>query len=97
MNNMDGSSLAVIIVAIIGAIATIVSNIFISNKQSSDMDAKLDKNQAVIEERISNLKETVDKHNNFGIQIPEIRTDIKNLEKRVDKLEAKIDVLNNKA
>ena len=90
MNNMDGSSLAVIIVAIIGAIATIVSNIFISNKQSSEMDAKLDKNQAVIEERISNLKETVDKHNNFGQQIPEIRADIKNLEKRVDKLEAKI-------
>ena len=87
---MDASSIAVIVVAIIGAIATIVSNIFISNKQSSEMDAKLDKNQAVIEERISNLKETVDKHNNFGQQIPEIRADIKNLEKRVDKLEAKI-------
>lgn len=87
---MDASSIAVIVVAIIGAVATIVSNIFISNKQSSEMDAKLDKNQAVIEERISNLKETVDKHNNFGQQIPEIRADIKNLEKRVDKLEAKI-------
>ena len=88
---MDASSIAVIVVAIIGAIATIASNIVISNNQSRDMDAKLDKNQAVIEERISNLKETVDKHNSFGIQIPEIRTDIKNLEKRVDKLEAKID------
>ena len=93
---MDGSSIAIIVVAIIGAVATIVSNIFISNKQSSDMDAKLDKNQAVIEERISNLKETVDKHNNFGIQIPEIRTDIKNLEKRVDKIEAKVDMMVSK-
>jgi len=87
---MDGASIAVIIVAIIGAIATIFSNVIISNKHSQEMDAKLDKNQAVIEERISNLKETVDKHNNFGQQIPEIRSDIKNLEKRVDKLEAKI-------
>lgn len=87
---MDGASIAVIIVAIIGAIATIFSNILISSKQSREMDAKLDKNQAVIEERISNLKETVDKHNNFGTQIPEIRSDIKNLEKRVDKLEAKL-------
>ena len=87
---MDGASIAVIIVAVIGAVATIFSNVIISNKHSHEMDAKLDKNQAVIEERINNLKETVDKHNNFGQQIPEIRSDIKNLEKRVDKLEAKI-------
>jgi len=87
---MDGASIAVIVVAIIGAVATIFSNVIISGKQSREMDAKLDKNQAVIEERISNLKETVDKHNNFGTQIPEIRSDIKNLEKRVDKLEAKL-------
>lgn len=87
---MDGASIAVIIVAVIGAVATIFSNVIISNKQSHEMDSKLDKNQAVIEERINNLKETVDKHNNFGQQIPEIRSDIKNLEKRVDKLEAKI-------
>lgn len=87
---MDGASIAVIIVAVIGAVATIFSNVIISNKQSHEMDAKLDKNQAVIEERISNLKETVDKHNNFGMQIPEIRSDIKNLEKRVDKLESKM-------
>ena len=87
---MDGNSIAIIVVAIIGAIATIVSNIFVSSKQSREMDAKLDKNQGIIEERISNLKESVEKHNNFAVQIPEIRSDIKNLEKRVDKLEAKI-------
>ena len=49
---MDGNSIAIILVAIVGAIATIVSNIFVSNKQSSEMDAKLDKNQGIIEERI---------------------------------------------
>ena len=87
---MDANSIAIIIVAAIGAIATIISNIFVSNKQSREMDAKLDKNQGVIEERINNLKESVEKHNNFAVQIPEIRSDIKNLEKRVDKLEAKI-------
>lgn len=87
---MDANSIAVIAVALIGAIATIVSNIFVSNKQSREMDAKLDKNQGIIEERITNLKETVEKHNNFAVQIPEIRTDIRNLEKRIDKLENKI-------
>lgn len=87
---MDGASIAVIIVAVIGAVATIFSNVIISNKQSHEMDAKLDKNQAVIEERINNLKETVDKHNNFGEQIPAIRSDMKNLEKRVDRIELKL-------
>ena len=87
---MDGNSIAIIIVAAIGAIATIVSNIFVSNKQSREMDAKLDKNQGIIEERISNLKESVDKHNNFAQKIPEIQTDIRYLKERVDKLEAKI-------
>jgi len=88
---MDGASIAVIIVALIGAIGTILSNIVMNNSQSKDMDAKLDKNQAVIEERITNLTNEVKKHNNFAEQIPELRSDIKNLEKRVDKLESKTD------
>jgi len=88
---MDGASIAVIIVALIGALGTILSNIVMNNSQSKDMDAKLDKNQAVIEERITNLTNEVKKHNNFAEQIPELRSDIKNLEKRVDKLESKTD------
>lgn len=87
---MDGSSIAVIIVALIGAIGTIVSNIVMNNKQSAQMDAKLDKQQGVIEERLNNLKESVDKHNNFATKIPAIEADIKNLEKRIDKIENKI-------
>lgn len=88
---MDGSSIAVIIVALIGALGTILSNIIMNNSQSKDMDAKLDKNQGIIEERINNLTAEVKRHNNFAEQIPEIRSDIKNLEKRVDKLEQKTD------
>jgi len=87
---MDGSSIAVIIVALIGAIATITSNIVMNNKQSAAMDAKLDKQQGIIEERLSNLKESVDKHNNFAQKIPAIEANIENIEKRIDKLEAKI-------
>lgn len=86
---MEGSAIAVIIVALIGAIGTIVSNIVMNNTQSKDMDAKLDKNQGIIEERINNLANEVRRHNNFAEQIPELKSDIKNLEKRVDKLENK--------
>lgn len=87
---MDASSIAVIIVALIGAIATITSNIVMNNKQSAAMDAKLDKQQGIIEERLSNLKESVDKHNNFAQKIPAIEANIEHLEKRIDKLESKI-------
>ena len=87
---MDASSIAVIIVALIGAIATITSNIVMNNKQSAAMDAKLDKQQGIIEERLSNLKESVDKHNNFAQKIPAIEANIENIEKRIDKLESKI-------
>jgi len=87
---MDTSSIAVIIVALIGAIATITSNIVMNNKQSAAMDAKLDKQQGIIEERLSNLKESVDKHNNFAQKIPAIEANIENIEKRIDKLESKL-------
>ena len=93
---MDGNSIAIIVVAIVGAVATIVSNVVISGKQSREMDAKLDKNQAVIEERIVNLKEAVDKHNNFAQKIPALETEIKNLNSRIDKLENKVDSILKK-
>lgn len=86
---MDEASIAVIIVALIGAIGTILSNIIMNNSQSKDMDAKLDKNQAVMENEIKNLTEEVKRHNNFAEKIPELKSDIKNLEKRIDKLENK--------
>ena len=90
MIKMDASSIAVIIVALIGAIATITSNIVMNNKQSAAMDAKLDKQQGIIEERLSNLKESVDKHNNFAQKIPAIEANISNIERRIDRLESKI-------
>lgn len=86
---MDGASIAVIVVALIGAIGTILSNIIMNNSQSRDMDAKLDKNQAVMQNKIDNLTEEVKRHNNFAEKIPELKSDIKNLEKRIDKLENK--------
>ena len=87
---MDGSSIAIIIVAVVGAIATITSNVILNNKQAAAMDAKLDKQQGIIEDRLTNLKESVDKHNNFAQKIPAIEANIGNLEKRIDKLESKI-------
>ena len=42
-----------------------------------------------MENEIKNLTAEVKRHNNFAEQIPELKSDIKNLEKRIDKLENK--------
>ena len=88
---MDAANIVVIVVALIGALGTIVSNIISNNKHSNEMDAKLDKQQAVVETELKNLTAEVKRHNNFAEEIPTLKADIKNIEKRMDKLEGKID------
>lgn len=86
---MDGASIAVIVVALIGAVGTILSNIVIGNNQSKEFDAKLDKQQAVMNTKLENLTEEVKKHNSFAETIPQLKFKIEALEKRVDKMETK--------
>lgn len=88
---MDTANIVVIVVALIGAIGTIISNIVTNNKHANEMDAKLDKQQAITETKLDALTNEVKKHNNFAEEIPTIKADIKNIEKRIDKLESKID------
>jgi len=88
---MDAANIVVIIVALIGALGTIISNIVSNNKHANEMDAKLDKQQAITETKLDALTNEVKKHNNFAEEIPTIKADIKNIEKRIDKLESKID------
>lgn len=88
---MDAANIVVIVVALIGALGTIISNIVSNNKHANEMDAKLDKQQAITETKLDALTNEVKKHNNFAEEIPTIKADIKNIEKRIDKLESKID------
>lgn len=88
---MDAANVVVIVVALIGAIGTIISNIVSNNKHANEMDAKLDKQQAITETKLDALTNEVKKHNNFAEEIPTIKADIKNIEKRIDKLESKVD------
>lgn len=87
---MDGASIAVIVVALVGAVGSILSNIVISNNQSKEMDAKLHENQAVMTERLDNLAKEVNKHNNFAEKIPELKFKIENLTERIKEIEDKI-------
>ena len=87
---MDTANIVVIVVALIGAMGTIISNIVMSNRQSHEFDAKLDKQQAITETKLDALTDEVKRHNNFAEKIPELRIELKNLTERVDKIENRI-------
>lgn len=93
---MDGTSLAVIVVALIGAIGTILSNIIIGRGQSKDIDAQLHENQALTNQKLETLAAEVHKHNNFAEQIPDIKNDVKHINEKVTKLETQVDDLRMK-
>ena len=78
----DGAIIAIISGAftLIGTIITVAVS---SRKQTTDINSKI----AVIEEKISHLKASVDKHNNFAQRIPVIEERLKVVDHRIDDLE----------
>lgn len=84
-----------IIVSIITGILTLAGvcvTAWASSKKTRDeVVNKLETAQAVTDTKLEQLTAEVQRHNNFAMQIPEIRADLRNLENRVDKLENKQD------
>lgn len=77
-----------IIVALITGGLSLLGVIIANNKNARDMDAKLDKQQAINAERIEELTREVRKHNNFAEKIPVIQEQIKVVNHRLEDLEA---------
>lgn len=76
-----------IIVAIITGIATVAAVIITNNRSNSDMNAKLDKAQAVTQTKLDALTEEVRKHNNFASRIPVLEEKISVANHRISDLE----------
>lgn len=76
-----------IIVALITGLASVFAVIITNNKANRDMDAKLDKQQAVMDTKLEDLTREVRKHNNFAEKIPVIEEQIKVANHRIDDLE----------
>ena len=87
-----------IIVALITGACTIIVQLIISRKSSSDLivrldkqselsdmrlDAKLEKHQAVTDTKLEELTREVREHNNFAKRMPVLEEKVKNLEKRM--------------
>lgn len=87
-----------IIIAVIGAIATIVTVICTNKVQRKDLlaelqrssdaaDARLDKAIAVTDTKLEELTREVREHNNFAKRMPVVENDIKSIYHRLDNLE----------
>ena len=64
--------------------------IITNSRSNRDMDAKLDKAQAVTETKLDALTDEVRKHNNFAQRVPVIEEQIKVANHRIEDLERKI-------
>lgn len=77
-----------IVVAIITGGLALVGTIYSSNKTAQNMNAKLDKQQAVTETKLEDLIREVREHNNFAKRVPVMEEQIKVINHRIDDLEA---------
>lgn len=76
-----------IIVAIITGGLSLIGVIFSNNRTAQSMDAKLDKQQAIMDTKLEELTREVRMHNNFAQRVPVIEEQIKVANHRITDLE----------
>ena len=76
-----------VIVALVTAGAAILSNVIRSNKNSREIDHKLETHQAVTDAKLEELTREVREHNNFARRMPVMEEKIAVANHRIDDLE----------
>ena len=76
-----------IIVALITGVLSLIGVIIANNRTARDMDAKLEKPQAVTQTQLEELTREVRIHNNFAERIPVIEEKIKVANNRITNIE----------
>ena len=76
-----------VIVALVTAGAAILSNVILSNKNSREIDYKLETHQAVTDTKLEELTREVREHNNFARRMPVLEEKIAVADHRIDDLE----------
>lgn len=76
-----------IIVAIITGGLSLIGAIVSNNRTAQSMDAKLDKQQAIMDTKLEELTREVRMHNNFAQRVPVIEEQIKVVNHRIADLE----------
>ena len=80
---------AEIIVALITGIVTIITVVVNSALAQREMNAKLDKSQAITQTRLEELTREVRAHNDFATRVPLLEEKIKVANHRIENLEQK--------
>lgn len=78
-----------VIVALVTAGAAILSNVILSNKNSREIDHKLETHQAVTDTKLEELTREVREHNNFARRMPVLEEKISVANHRIEDLENK--------
>lgn len=78
---------AEVIVAIITGVVTIITVVINSALSQREMNARLDKSQAVMQAKLDDLTREVREHNDFAKKIPVIQEQIKVANHRIQNLE----------
>lgn len=76
-----------IIVAVIGAIATVTAVIVTNTKSNTEIQHKIETQQAVFETKLDGLTSEVREHNNFARRMPVVEEQIKVINHRLEDLE----------
>ena len=77
-----------IIVALITGGLSLLGGIVTSNKTTKDVEAKLEKQQAVTDTKLEELTREVREHNNFARRVPVLEEQVKVLNHRIADLES---------
>ena len=83
-----GDGVTEIIVAIVTGVATVIAVVLTNSRNSRDMDAKLEKAQAITETKIDELTREVRIHNGFAQRIPVLEEKMSVADNRIKDLEA---------
>ena len=76
-----------VIVALVTAGSAILSNVILSNKNSREIDHKLETHQAVTDTKLDELTREVREHNNFARRMPVLEEKISVANHRIEDLE----------
>lgn len=78
-----------VLVALIGAAATIVTVVITSAQTRRNTDAQLERSQAVTDTKLEELTREVRQHNHFAQRMPVVEEQIKVINHRISDLERK--------
>lgn len=76
-----------ILVSIISAVATVAGVVLSTKASNREIQHKLETHQAVIDTKIDNLTQSVNKHNAFADRMPVVEEQIKVINHRLEDLE----------